>query len=63
MRLLGMPKEEMTQEDVCRQMEVHLMRCRASLSDYFELTLDIKRIVKYESLYALSRENSLRTAH
>lgn len=63
MRLLGLPKESMTKEEAYRQMEVHLMRCRASLADYFELTLDIKRIVPYDSLYALSRENALRTAH
>ena len=63
MRLIGLPTEEMTEEEVYRQMEVHLMRCRASLADYFELTLDIKRIVKYNSLYELGRENALRTAH
>ena len=63
MRLLGIPKEEMTAEEVYRQMDVHLMRCRASLEAYFELKLDIKRIVQYDSLYALGKENALRTAH
>ena len=63
MRLIGLPKEEMTIEQVRQQMEVHLMRCRSSLAQYFELTLDIKRIVAYDSLYALGRENALRTAH
>ena len=56
-------KEMPAFEEVYRQMEVHLMRCRASLADYFELTLDIRRIVKYNSLYELGRENALRTAH
>ena len=63
MRLLGLPREEMTKEEACAQMTAHLNRCQASLEAYFELTLDIKRIVGYDSLYALGRENSLRTAH
>ena len=63
MRLLGLPREEMSEQEVYDQMTMHLARCRASLDAYFELTLDIKRIVRYESLYALGRENSLRTAH
>lgn len=63
MRLIGLPKEEMTKEQIYRQMEVHLMRCRASLEAYFELKLDIKRIIGYDSLYALGKENALRTAH
>ena len=36
---------------------------KASLEAYFELQLNIKRIVKYDSLYALGRENGLRIAH
>ncbi|MBQ8618177.1 MAG: hypothetical protein IJ418_11820 [Clostridia bacterium] len=63
MRLLGLPREEMTREEVDAQMAIHLERCRASLEAYFELTLDIKRIVSYDDLYALGRENALRTAH
>ena len=63
MRLLGLPREEMSEQEVYDQMTMHLARCRASLDEYFELTLDIKRIVRYESLYALGRENRLRTAH
>lgn len=63
MRLLGLPREEMTADEVYAHMETHLSRCQASLEQYFELTLDIKRIVRYDSLYALSRENALRTAH
>lgn len=63
MRLLGLPREEMTKQEACAQMTAHLNRCQASLEAYFELTLDIKRIVGYDSLYALGRENSLRTAH
>ncbi|MGN0989901.1 MAG: hypothetical protein ACI4O4_00440, partial [Candidatus Ventricola sp.] len=63
MRLLGLPREEMTRDEVCAQMTAHLNRCQASLEAYFELTLDIKRIVGYDSLYALGRENILRTAH
>ena len=63
MRLLAVPKEDMTAEEVARQMETHLARGKASLEAYFELKLDVKRIVKYESLYALGRENCLRVAH
>lgn len=63
MRLLGLPREEMTQQEACEQMTAHLSCCQASLEAYFELTLDIKRVVGYDSLYALGRENSLRTAH
>lgn len=63
MRLLCLPREEMTQQEVTDQMKMHLSRCQASLESYFELALDIKRVVGYESLYALGRENLLRTAH
>ena len=63
MRLIGVPREEMSEDEVYQQMSTHLIRCQASLGAYFELTLDIKRIVRYDSLYALGRENALRTAH
>ena len=63
MRLIGLPRRDMTQDEVYTQMMTHLDRCQASLADYFELTLNIKRVVRYDSLYALSRENALRTAH
>lgn len=63
MRLLGLPREDMTQQQVTDQMKMHLSRCQASLEAYFELALDIKRVVGYENLYALGRENALRTAH
>ncbi len=63
MRLLGMPREEMSRQEVLDQMTTHLSRCQASLEAFFELTLDIKRVVDYDSLYALSRENGLRMAH
>ncbi len=63
MRLIGVPREEMTREEVAAQMRLHLSRCQASLDSYFELTLNIKRVVSYENVYALGRENALRTAH
>ena len=63
MRLLGVPREEMSEQEIYNQMTTHLARCQASLEEYFELTLDIKRVVRYDSLYALGRENLLRTAH
>ena len=63
MRLLALPREEMSAAQVLEHMHTHLMRCRSSLEQYFELTLDIKREVGYETLYALGRENALRTAH
>ena len=63
MRLIALPREEMTEDEVYEQMVAHMARCQASLEQYFELTLTIKRIVLYDDLYALSRENALRTAH
>ena len=63
MRLIALPREDMTKDEVYEQMVAHMARCQASLEQYFELTLTIKRIVLYDDLYALSRENALRTAH
>ena len=63
MRLLGLPREDMTEQQVTEHMKMHLSRCQASLEAYFELALDIKRDVSYDSLYALGRENALRMAH
>lgn len=63
MRLLGMPLCEMSADEAYARMATHLSRCQENLEEYFELTLDIKRIVRYDSLYDLSRENALRTAH
>ena len=63
MRLIGMPREEMSQDEVYTQTMLHLERCQEVLDDYFELKLTIKRVVRYENLYALGRENALRTAH
>lgn len=63
MRLLGLPRVPMTMEEARCEVAEHLERCRESLEAYFELTLDIKRIVPYESLYALSKENAMRMAH
>lgn len=63
MRLMGLPREPMTDEEVYERMLLHLEACKESLEDYFELTLNIKRVVRYDDLYALGRENALRTAH
>lgn len=63
MRLLGVPRRDMTEEEVRTRVSQHLESCQKSLAAYFELSLDIKRIVSYSSVYALSRENALRTAH
>lgn len=63
MRLMGLPREPMTGEEAYERMLVHLENCQESLGDYFELTLNIKRVVRYDNLYELGRENALRTAH
>ena len=63
MRLMGIPRVPMTKEAVHAKVAQHLEVCRQSLEAYFELQLDIKRIIPYDSVYALSRENALRTAH
>ena len=60
----GMAKElGMSKEDVYDMMLAHLARCQTSLEQYFELDLSIKRVVPYDDLYALSRENAARIAH
>ena len=63
MRLLGLPRVPMTREETYERVASHLERCQKSLDEYFELNLDIKRIVSYDSVFAMSRENALRTAH
>lgn len=63
MRLIALPQEEMSKEDVRAQMMMHLERCQSSLDEYFELALTIKRVVIYDSLYALGQENASRLAH
>lgn len=63
MRLLAAPREEMSKEEAYDRMMAHLASCQANLEQYFELTLTIKRVVPYDNLYALSRENAARTAH
>ncbi len=63
MRLIALPQEEMSKEEVYEQMMMHLERCQTSLDDYFELSLTIKRVVAYDSLYALGQENASRLAH
>lgn len=63
MRLIALPRREMTREQVYERMITHLTRCQMILEECFELTLNIKRVVPYDSLYALGRENALRTAH
>ena len=63
MRLLGVPRVPMTRDEIYDKVANHLAACRKSLEAYFELSLDIKRIVPYNSVYELSRENALRTAH
>lgn len=63
MRLICVPNAQMTEQEIKRIVEEHLERCRKSLDEYFELNLDIKRVVSYDSLYALARENLVRTAH
>lgn len=63
MRLIGVPRAALTKEEVYAKVAQHLENCQKSLEAYFELHLDIKRIVPYDSVYALGRENALRTAH
>lgn len=62
MRLIGIPRVAMDLDEVYARMLEHLERCETCLSEHFELSLDIKRVVRYDSLYALSRENKLRMA-
>lgn len=63
MRLIGLPRGPMEAGEIYERMLMHLERCQENLEEYFELTLNIKRVVRYDDLYALGRENALRTAH
>ena len=63
MRLIALPRREMTREQLYEEMVAQLSRCQANLEEYFELTLNVKRVVQYDSLYALGQENAMRTAH
>ena len=63
MRLIALPCEPKTKDDVYAEMMAHLARCQQSLDQYFELTLNVKRVVPYDSLYALGEENAMRIAH
>ena len=63
MRLIGVPRVDMTKDELYERMLTHLERCERCLEEHFELTLNIKRVVRYDSLYALSRENKMRMAH
>lgn len=63
MRLIAVPRVPLSRQEVYARMMAHLSRCQTSLEQYFELTLTIKRVVPYDNLYALGRENALRTAH
>ena len=62
MRLIGIPRVDMDAEEAYARMLTHLKRCEICLDEHFELALNIKRVVRYDSLYALSRENRLRMA-
>ena len=63
MRLIGVPLVPMTPQAAYDHVAQPLEACQRSLEAYFDLSLDIKRIVPYENVYALSHENALRTAH
>lgn len=63
MRLLGMPKRDMTGDEVYTKMTAHVLQCGKILEQYFELTMDVKRIVRYDKLYSLGQENAVRIAH
>ncbi|MDO5299002.1 MAG: hypothetical protein Q4F18_06200 [Clostridia bacterium] len=63
MRLIGLPRQDMSGDEVYDRMVMHLDRCQAALEEYFELTLNIKRVIRYDNLYELGKENALRTAH
>lgn len=63
MRLIALPQREMTREELYEEMVAQLSRCQTNLEEYFELTLNVKRVVQYDSLYALGQENAMRTAH
>lgn len=63
MRLLMVPLVDIARDDLYAAMVAHLEQCQTSLEQYFELTMNIRRMNAYDDLYALSAENFQRTAH
>lgn len=63
MRILAIPTTDISEKDVYAEMVSHLENCRTNLEQYFELTMNIRRMNAYKSLYELALENLQRTAH
>ena len=63
MRILAIPHKDISEKDVYAEMVSHLEECRTNLEQYFELTMNIRRMHAYSSLYELALENLQRTAH
>ncbi len=63
MRILAIPNKKLSEDDVYAEMVSHLEECQTNLEQFFELTMNIRRMHAYDSLYELALENLQRTAH
>ena len=63
LRLLSVPRSPKNEDDVYASMLEHLHHCESNLENYFELSMNIRRVVSYGNLYALGEENARRNAH
>ncbi len=57
MRLIAVPKRDVNENDCYVHMMAYLATCRHHLEQYFELSLNIKQVVTYSSLYQLIDDN------
>ncbi|MBR1710744.1 MAG: hypothetical protein IJ719_18290 [Clostridia bacterium] len=63
MRLMMIPLGDISAEDLYARMVTHLERCETNLEQFFELTMNIRRIQTYSNLYEFAAENLQKTAH
>ena len=63
MRLLGLPGGPCSETEAYEMMIRHLSEARKTLAQCFDMTMMLRRVNSYRSLFACSRENASRVAH
>lgn len=63
LRLLMIPNNEMTTENSYTHLLTHIDHCQNYLEQFFELTLNIKRVLSYDNIFKLGIDNYERYAH
>ena len=63
MRLLGLPGGPCSETEAYEMMICHLSEARKTLAQCFDMTMMLRRVNSYRSLFACSRENASRIAH